>query len=169
MSFVRSLISKFLIFGSFNDFINFPLKNFKFFVFTSCNMFLCCRFLIAYKTSRKVTDWIAWLISFVTNLQVISTSKSWTPVSKTTYCFVLFNFCQRILLVFCYRKEKSLIFFVSFEIGFILRIIFSPIQRSVSTNNLVTFSSTESESIGFIITNLVKFFYWKMMITCPVE
>lgn len=132
-------------------------------------MLLSCWFLRTYKTSGKITDGIRWLICFISDLQIIPATKSRPPISKATYYLVFFSFGQRILLIFCEREKKSFIIFVSFEISFIFRIFFCPVKRSITSNNLITFCFTKCNCICLIITKLVKFLYWKVVITCSVK
>jgi hypothetical protein len=122
---------------------------------------------MACKTSWKITCRRIILISSISDLEVIASSKSRPIALKATNSLVHFCLSQRILLFFVDVENKSFMVFIGFEKGFILIIILSPRKRSVPSNYLVGFGPTYCNSIGFVIAELMEFLCLKVMITGP--
>jgi hypothetical protein len=112
---------------------------------------------MAGKTSWKITCRRIILISSISDLEVITSSKSRPITLKATNSLVYFCLSQWILLFFVDIEKKSFMVFIGFEKGFVLIEIFDPRKRSVPSNYLVAFSLAYCDSIGFVIAEFMEF------------
>jgi len=119
----------------------------KFKIFTTCSseipfIEVCSIWML--KITRKIGSCIREFVWFISNQQIVATSKCWTIWTKTANCLIFQWLYKRILSFVSNRKQKGFSFEVSFKMcGIFMELIF-PTKWSIPPDNFIILSQAKS-------------------------